>query len=267
MKLVGGDEQFQRRINEDIKMVDNDGKRAVGSDGRPRSFPTIIIHEDLWPPQFVAGCKIQIENCDYEAVPVGDFVVARIGNKVCIVRLMGWRFINGQVELKYVDSPKAPKMRSSSSLIILGRVYNVVNPATGKTFDPNRMNIVDRSYYNVTGFGTRNVFVGGFQTVAAFSNDWFYRMKSKVKRNWSFFRGLGRIKKIENELKEKKRHDEMLRKKKRYLASTGRGKDIIEVVPNDEPIENEVSFENAKMILEKQSVEDWWIDEKKKGEK
>ncbi len=266
MKLVGGDEQFQRRISEDIKMVEDDGKRAIGNDGRPQSFPTIIIHEDLWPPHFVSGCKIQIENCDYEAVPSGDFVVARIGNKVCIVRLMSWRYVNGQVELKYVDSPKSPKMKSSTSLTILGRVYNVFNPATGKTRDPNRMNIVDRSYYNMTGFGTRNIITGGISTVITFSHDWFYRMKSKVKRNWSFFRGLGRIKKIEDELKEMKRRDEMVRKKKRYLAATGRGKDIIEVVPNDDTTENDVSLENAKMILEKQSVEDWWVGGDKKGQ-
>ncbi len=260
MAVIGGDEQLQRRINENIKLVDGNLNRSKAEEeGRPRSYPTVVIHEDLWKPQFVSGCKIEIENCEFESVPMGDFVVVRIDRNVRIVRMLGWKYVDGKVNIEFLPAPGVNKPTISGDLNLLGRVYRVTNPATGKTFDPNVRGDFDQIYSTISSFGTKNIFSGLFSMITSFCSDWLHRPKTKKAGEESFVKGLKKITRWDRELKDKREKEKLQNKNKKRLRSIGLGQDIIEYQSDNDALEEEAIEQKKTQVITEASVDDWWI--------
>ncbi len=259
MAVIGGDEQLQRRLNENIRLVDGSLNRSKAEeDGRPRKFPTVVIHEDLWKPQFVSGCKIEIENCEFESVPMGDFVVVRIGHNVRIVRMLGWKYVAGKVNIIYLSAPGVRKPTISSDLSLLGRVHSVTNPA-GKTFDPNVRGDFDKMYSTVSLFGTKSIFTGLFSMIGSFCSDWMTRPGIKKRNKDSFLQGLKKIERWDREIKDKREKERLQDKQKKRLRSIGLGQDIIEYQSENDAVEEETVEQKNTQVITEASVDDWWI--------
>ena len=266
MPLSPKEYRAYQKLENEVNMVSHLVENSMGrkkKENKPK-YMVVTLTRDMWPPHFLAGTKCRIQSCTLDKVKYGSFILVRYLGHMHVVRMVGWRYADDKMSLKFIPNPKEHRVVTLDSLEFLGKVVEVVHPLTGAIIDPNRVGFLHGMWNSITNYGTLGCWRGLYKLLDTFVGDAKIATKTAEKQELTYWQGVRRINEWSKEQEEKKALAAAIeQEEKGRRKSPVDGQDI--EYRNTEILEDDTYDEAKRKLahLSSTDFEKWWtVDER-----